>query len=131
MALRRLRQPKTGQLRMLPATQMPRPQSETSIKKDILALLDQLPYVLVTRTHAGKLRTATGHWVYLGKTGWPDISGTVGPSGRSFYLETKTEIGALTSEQKEVHAALRALGAYVGVARSTRDAISCLAEARK
>lgn len=85
----------------------------------------------------------TGHAVYVDPSsgnqrhvpyGWPsadggpDILAVVAPFGRMLAIECKTGTGRATREQLAVHAALRACGVHVIVARCVNDAKEALAK---
>ncbi|HZS09518.1 MAG TPA: VRR-NUC domain-containing protein [Blastocatellia bacterium] len=65
------------------------------------------------------------------RAGWPDVSGTLPPSGRAFYIETKSAKGRLRAEQKRVISRLRSAGALVIVARDLSDVITALTTGRE
>lgn len=62
--------------------------------------------------------------------GSPDLVGAVGPQGRFFGLELKTEDGRMRAEQDQWHAAATARGLLVGVARSEGEALGLIEEWR-
>jgi hypothetical protein len=148
---RRLKQPATGQLRILPKAQMPRSPSESVIKANILKALSKLPYCLFVNTPSGRLQV-NGGWFHAGCKGWPDISGLVQQikhgglpthhfdgkiSWKYTYceavpvlLEVKTDTGKLSGDQMAMHERLRALGAKVAVVRSVREAVDFVMKVR-
>ena len=56
--------------------------------------------------------------------GFPDV--LIQWAGRVFYIELKTPIGVVSPSQAEMHAALRAAGAPVAVARSLDEVVGFL-----
>ncbi len=66
--------------------------------------------------------------VTYGVPGAPDILGVIGPYGRAFGLETKTESGRMKPEQTAYHTMLRRFGGNVQVVRSMAEAVQWMKE---
>lgn len=80
-----------------------------------------------TVTDAERVHNARGQ-VRQGKvlSGWPDITGTMPPTGRAWCIEVKTGRARLERDQPEVHARLLASGAAVYVAHTIHEAVEFL-----
>jgi hypothetical protein len=63
--------------------------------------------------------------------GAPDLIGILGPAGRLFALEVKSENGRLSKDQFLCIARWKKLGAFVAVVRSADEARAALQRARK
>jgi hypothetical protein len=100
----------------------------TRLVHAILADLGALPGIVIGAN-------ATGRAIYISESGrrfrvpygWPakggpDILAVVAPLGRLIAFECKTGNAEPTREQRECHAALRAVGVCVYVVRSVEDA---------
>ena len=106
--------------------------AHTKLCNEILDACGALPGVVIGVNPCGKAR----HMTRDGKTfvvpyGWPmpgapDILAVVAPLGRLVGLEVKTGAGVASPEQRQVHDALRAVGAQVLVVRSVDEARAAL-----
>ena len=100
--------------------------SEYSIQNAILETLSWLA-IPFSVTNSARIWTQRGRLIASPATpGWPDISATLPPSGRSFYIECKTPKGRPTSVQVAMHKRLREAGALVIVARSPQEVLTAL-----
>lgn len=72
---------------------------------------------IVHRLHSGKTKVRRG-WMQHNEEGTPDLHVVPG-----FYLETKTDEGELSTEQRRVHDELRRAGGVVAVVRNAADAL--------
>jgi hypothetical protein len=75
---------------------------------------------IVTRVQSGKV-PVRGGWMQLADKGTPD-SYVMGPLGASFWAETKTDTGQLSTEQIDWHYRARKLGHNVFVVRNEQAA---------
>jgi hypothetical protein len=96
--------------------------SEIDIQNLIrIALSD---YSVTFRANVGIFYTKDGRPMSSGlPKGFSDLFGFRKSDGRIFFLEIKTEKGKLSEQQKHFLAAMKNLGAIVGVARSPKEAI--------
>jgi hypothetical protein len=82
------------------------------------------PQVLVFAVPNGGLRSkaeaARLKWTGV-LAGVPDLV-VIAPGGRAFFLEVKTADGRLSTDQRDVHACLVALGTPATIVRSIDDA---------
>ena len=100
--------------------------SELQIQSTILEYLE-LRQIIHSVTDRSR------HWDAKGRVrasrvshpGWPDIS-LVLPGGRAAFIEVKSSRGVVSDDQDACHAALRAAGALVIVARSLDDVVQQL-----
>ncbi len=73
-----------------------------------------------------------GHQPYrmvkYGIAGAPDIIGILAPGGRTIALETKSETGVVSGDQKAYHAMLERFGGQVRVVRSVDEAAEWMHE---
>jgi len=109
--------------------------SEKKIMQDILIALGCEPDLDIERRTVGKTdefdaKSATLRHIKYGTIGEADLQGTLGPNGRLFALEIKSETGRVRKEQKMWATRKRALGAFVAVVRSVEEAKAALARAR-
>lgn len=82
------------------------------------------------RNNVGKLKVADGSYRHFGlPNGSADLIGILG--GRFVALETKTDIGKLSDDQKLWLALVRKRGGFACVVRSVSDAVSAIQRARE
>ena len=107
--------------------------AHTALVHDILAALGALPGVVIGANASGLARypserTGKDFCVPYGwpMKGGPDLLAALAPYGRLVALECKTGGATPTKEQRECHAALRAVGVSVHVVRSVDEARAAL-----
>lgn len=106
---------------------------ETGIQRRIMERMEQLPYLRLERNNRG---VARGHVRFGLGDGAADLVGVVTMTGahrgvgRYFGLEIKIPGAKPEAHQLQWAADARALGAYVGCATSTEEALACVEEAR-
>lgn len=86
---------------------------ESQIQKACLDLLESLHMaglpVFATRTNSGKVMSATGTWINLCRSGWPDVTALI--AGEFVGLEFKNgKHGVQSKEQKKVQEAIEKSG---------------------
>lgn len=100
--------------------------SESAISRAIVARWEARGGI-VTRVQSGRV-PVRGGWMHLANAGTPDQL-VMCPNGVSFWGETKTPVGKLSSEQKLWHARAARLGHLVFVVRDESQADQAWAEA--
>lgn len=104
--------------------------SEGEIQSDICTYLDSLSDVVYSVTNASSIRNIfRSHRKGATKTGWPDITGVLGPSGRFFAIECKTKRGKLSDQQSHILGMLQRRGALIIVGRSVNEVAKVIVEA--
>ncbi len=93
-----------------------REKPETLRQRAIIKALRTAGYI-VMRTHAGKVKVRGGY-MQQNEAGTPDLHVVPGT-----YLETKTEDGDLSADQRKMHAKLRRAGGRVETVRTVADAL--------
>lgn len=107
---------------------------ESTILTHVLLALSQAFHPGVFwRQNAGKVQTATGHWIELGPDGIADVVGFIPtPHGaRIIFIETKTRKGKQRESQKRFQSAVEAAGAIYVIARSGAEAVTRVKERLK
>lgn len=80
----------------------------------------------VFRANVGTFRTQDGRWFSTGlPPGFSDLFGFTS-TGKPYFMEVKTETGAVRAEQVQFLEAMRNRGAIVGIVRSVDDALKLL-----
>jgi hypothetical protein len=113
--------------------------SEQSIQARIILALGSLPNVRIFRTNAGKVAVIPhSHvararklgvpvdWLDLGPKGMADLTGLVGPYGRSLSVEVKSATGVQSDAQVAYQRVIEALGGIYILARSPESALAQL-----
>jgi hypothetical protein len=110
--------------------------AHTKLVHDILEACGSMPGVIIGSNAAGRAAyvSESGRRFHV-PYGWPDPRGggpdilaAVAPLGRLVGLEAKTGDATTTREQRECHAALRAVGVEVHVVRTVEEARRVIAE---
>jgi hypothetical protein len=110
-----------------------RQQPETrDVLNPVLRYLATQTDVLTFRIHTGAARTDSGRVIRFGVVGSADIWCilTVAGSGRSVFIETKTEMGRQSEQQRNFEASVLRHGAVYILARSVDDVAAGLDGAR-
>lgn len=95
---------------------------ETSIQ-NLIRIALSAKGCIVLRSNVGLFYTPDGRMIRIGEKGQSDLHGHRPSDGKAFYLETKTPIGKLTSDQRQFLRAMKATGAIAGTARSPEEAV--------
>ncbi|GGH24591.1 hypothetical protein GCM10010973_11180 [Cribrihabitans marinus] len=74
------------------------------------------------RQNAGKIQSASGHWIELGPEGIADIVGFL-PDGQIYFVECKKRTGKQREAQKRWQTAVEKMGAIYVLARSGQEAV--------
>lgn len=98
--------------------------NETTIMRDILIALSQIPGALFWRVNVGVAKTPDGRTMRYGLPGQADISGIV--RGRHVEVEIKTPTGRQSMQQRRWQTAVERAGGVYLVARSVDEAVSAL-----
>lgn len=93
---------------------------ETSLSAQIAEFLDNRR-IYNDRLNCGKLKTQSGGWIHLCKTGTPDRFCII--RGQIIFIEVKTATGRTTPEQRAKHDELSRHGAIVLVCDSFENFI--------
>lgn len=104
---------------------------EREVLHDIREALGLEHDLVMWRNNTGMLRDERGTPVRYGLAiGSSDLVGILGPSGRWFALEVKTETGRLTVEQIRWIELVRRMGGFAACVRSVDEARAALGRAR-
>ena len=94
---------------------------ETNIGNEICVALSKRG-CKIFRSQSGHFYTKYGSEIVIGVVGESDYHGHR-KDGKAFYIETKTDKGKLSKDQKKFLRAMYESGALAGVARSVDDAL--------
>lgn len=97
---------------------------ESRILADVLVAVSALPGALVWRNNSGLLFSRSGHRVRASVPGAPDILGVY--RGRAIGIETKTERGRQSTQQRRFQEAFERAGGLYILARRVADALEPL-----
>ncbi len=97
---------------------------ERDILADVLIAVTAFPGASMIRQNTGAARTSDGRVVKFGRKGQPDIIGCI--RGRYVGIETKTQSGQQTKEQKAWQYNVERSGGLYILARSVEDILHAL-----
>lgn len=100
---------------------------ETDIQRQILDYLSQVG-IFTRRNNSGAVKRGST-WVRYGHPGSPDIEGIL-PDGKYLGIETKTDIGKLSTVQESFHMMVGSMNGVIFVARNLQNVIDKLIELR-
>lgn len=104
---------------------------ESAIQYAVRVALGREPDLALWRNSTGAVEVG-GRWQRFGLVrGGADLVGCLGPTGRWFCLECKTDRGRLSEDQKLFGALVQRLGGFWAVARSVDEARDALERARR
>jgi hypothetical protein len=102
---------------------------ENRVKQECFRYL-KLRHIKAWSNPSGAVKIRPGKFMSFGKKGSADIIGLLPPDGKFLAIETKSEHGRLSPEQRQFLADIKALGGLAIVARSWTDVDQALREAR-
>ncbi len=97
---------------------------ESRILADVLVAVSALPGAMFWRNNSGLLFSRAGHRVRASVPGAPDILGVY--RGRAIGIETKSERGRQSTQQRRFQLAFERAGGLYLLARSASEALGML-----
>lgn len=100
---------------------------ESFVLYEILEAWGAHPRLRLWRQNTGKAKIGE-RWIKFGLKGQGDATGLVDPEGKRVELETKTEDGRQSEDQKNFQAMIERLGGTYVLARSLADFDAAMAK---
>ena len=84
-------------------------------------------YGICFRANVGKVKTVQGRWFDTGlPVGFSDLFGIRKSDGKVFFIEVKTEKGAVRESQIKFIKKMKELNAIAGIARTVAEAVELI-----